>query len=512
MAAKEPIYKPQEEAELIRQIWSLELADNLEKFVEFVYPWGKQGTPLEHKRGPRKWQRKILRNITAHVRKNKSLLPELYEVLQLGRASGRGIGKSALLGWIVHWFMSTRVGGAVQISANGESQLEKITWPEVSKWFNLSINSHWFEVSSTKVAPAAWFSELVKRDLKIDPKAWSCDAKLWSKENPDAFAGLHNGVGILLIFDEASGIPDEIYAVSQGFWTELTPDRYWICFSNPRRNSGYFYEIFNAKRNFWDADEIDARTVEDTDKKVYQQIIDEYGADSNEARVEIYGQFPLDDDQSFINPTIVKEAQKRQPYNDDTASITMGVDPAGSGADQTVVAIRQGRDLLELVRWQGLDTMSTVGRIAELIDEHKPAICAIDCGGLGAGIVDRLKEQGYKIREVNFGWSSSDQRMYVNKRAEIWGKMREWIRTASVPEDKRLLADLTGVKSIMTSTGAIQLESKKDLRARGLPSPDSGDALALSLAFAVANREKKNILPKSRYFERGSASASWMGS
>lgn len=116
---------------------------------------------------------------------------------------------------------------------------------------------------------------------------------MWSSENPDAYAGVHNYDGVMVIFDEVSGIDDAIWAVTAGFFTENTPNRFWLAFSNPRRNTGYFYECHNSKRDFWQTKIVDARTVEGTDKAVYQQIIDEYGADSSQAAVEVYGDFPL---------------------------------------------------------------------------------------------------------------------------------------------------------------------------------------------------------------------------
>jgi hypothetical protein len=129
---------------------------------------------------------------------------------------------------------------------------------------------------------------VVERDLKKGTRYWSVEGRLWSEENPDSYAGVHNHDGVMVIFDEASGIPDPIWSVTAGFFTENTPNRFWFAFSNPRRNEGYFYECFNAKRNFWTTQSIDARQVEDTDKAVYEQIIEEYGADSPQARIEVY--------------------------------------------------------------------------------------------------------------------------------------------------------------------------------------------------------------------------------
>jgi hypothetical protein len=324
---------------------------------------------------------------------------------------------------------------------------------------------------------------------------------------------VHNHDGMMLIFDEASGIPDAIWSVGAGFFTENILDRYWFAFSNPRRNQGYFFECFNAKRNFWDTEKVDARTVEDTDKQVYEQIIEEYGADSNQACVEVYGEFPSAGEDQFIAPNLVNDAIKREPHKDMTAPVVMGIDPARGGADNTVIAVRQGRDLIAIRRYSGEDTMMIVGRVIDAIEEFKPTLVAIDEGGLGYGILDRLNEQRYKVRGVNFGWKAKNSIMWGNKRAEIWGAMREWLKSASIPDDRQLKSDLTGPMKKPNSSGTIFLEGKKEMRARGLASPDAADALAVTFAYPVAHREYRESAPRRSYNGKGvDFNLSWMGS
>lgn len=216
-------------------------------------------------------------------------------------------------------------------------------------------------------------------------------------------------------------------------------------------------------------------------------------------------------DDQFISPTAVDDAFKREPYKDINASIVIGVDPARGGADSTVIVVRQGRDLLAVKRYRGEDTMEIVGRVIDAIEEYKPALVVIDEGGLGYGILDRLTEQRYKVRGVNFGWKSKNPIMYLNKRAELWGMMKDWLRTASIPVDRLLKSDLTSPKVKLNSSGAIQLEGKKEMKARGLASPDAADALAVTFAFPVAQREvrEKSV---NRQYSSQSMSTSWMGS
>ena len=510
--AQQPIYSPDDEQLLMSHLWSPKLKDDPEAFVRYAFPWGQPNTPLEHFKGPRTWQRKVLRRLKTHIEANKGVVD--FSNLRLAVASGRGIGKSALVSWIVIWMLTTRIGSTTIVSANSEAQLRSVTWAEITKWLAMTINSHWFEISATRVLPAKWLADLVERDLKKGTRYWAAEGRLWSEENPDAYAGVHNADGVLVIFDEASGIPDPIWAVSAGFFTENTPNRFWFAFSNPRRNSGYFYECFNAKRAFWQTENIDSRTVEDTDKQIYEQIIAEYGEDSPQARVEVYGEFPSAGEDQFIGASAVDDAASRPRYKDETAPIVIGVDPARGGADATVIVVRQGRDLVAIKRYHGEDTMTTVGRVIDAIEEYRPALTVIDEGGLGYGVLDRLKEQRYKVRGVNFGWKSSKPVMWGNKRAEMWGAMKDWLKTASIPNDRQLKADLTGPMKKPDSSGTIYLEGKKEMKSRGLASPDAADALAVTFAFPVASRESGYERATKRsegYSPRVAAATGWMG-
>lgn len=511
MPAYKPPHTPEDEQKLMATLWSPEYADDPYAFVMMAYPWGVPGTPLAKKKGPRRWQQALLMRLRDVIAENKKIGAEFdmraalrliaedeepgYKVYRCARSSGRGPGKSAVVSWLGHWFISTRIGSTTTISANTESQLRTVTWGEMSKWFTMAINAHWFDVAATKITPKQWLVDLVERDLKKGTRYWAVEGKLWSEENPDGYAGIHNHDGMLLIFDEASGIPDSIWPIAEGFFTEPVLDRYWFAFSNPRRSIGAFYECFHSQRDYWDAEIIDVRTVEGTDKAVYQQIIDKHGADSYQAHVEVYGEFPPQTEETFISPGLVREAQARPRWNDPSAPLIMGIDPS-RGGDNTVIVVRKGRDLVHMQRFKIPDTMRVVGKIIEAIREWKPQLTVMDEGGLGYGILDRLNEQGYRVRGVNFGDDAYNPKMYKNRRAEMWGDMKEWLKTASIPDDRDLRVSLCSPKSDADSMGAIQLESKKAMRTRGLASPDEADAIAVTFAYPVAAEVGKMKQPK----------------
>ena len=136
-----PIYRSDEEQRLMVELWAPALADDPEAFVLFAFPWGQKNTPLHKFKGPRKWQREVLRDIKTHIANNQGKIQ--MDTLREAVSSGRGIGKSALVSWLVLWMLTTRIGGSVIISANSESQLRSVTWAELTKWSAMAINNHW---------------------------------------------------------------------------------------------------------------------------------------------------------------------------------------------------------------------------------------------------------------------------------------------------------------------------------------------------------------------------------
>jgi hypothetical protein len=171
------IYSAEDEQELMARLWAPAIKDNPLAFVMFTFPWGQPGTPLEHFKGPRKWQREVLQTIADHIKANNGKTD--FDTLRHAVSSGRGIGKSALVSWITIWMLSTRIGSTTIISANSESQLRSVTWAEITKWLAMSLNSHWFEVSATRLMPAKWQTELVERDLKKGTRYWGVEGRLW---------------------------------------------------------------------------------------------------------------------------------------------------------------------------------------------------------------------------------------------------------------------------------------------------------------------------------------------
>ncbi len=484
---------PAQERELMIELWRPERAEDLLAFVRFVYPWGQPGTPLEHIKGPRKWQCEDLDEISQAIADNKNVLEMglLPTVFQKSTVSGRGPGKSATVSWLVHWMLTTNIGSTTIVTANTEAQLRTKTWPEIGKWHTLALNSHWFERTALSLKPMPWFEAEVKRQLKIDTGYYYAQAQLWSEDNPDGFAGAHNPLGMQVIFDEASGIHEKIWGVTEGFFTEPVLHRYWHVYSNGRRPSGAFFETHHKNRQFWRTRQLDSRTVEGTDPTVYQRIIDQNGEDSDAARVEVYGMFPKQGERQFISRNAVVGAMDRELNPDPYAPLIMGVDIARFGNDSTVIRWRQGRDARSIppVKVKGADSIAVENLIAEWIDKTNPDGVCIDAGNTGSAVCDGLKARGYKVHEVWFGSASPDE-AWADLRTWMWAQVRDWLPGGCLDRSEALLTDLPAPEyDFVGRSSTVRLESKEHMKDRGFASPDEGDALACTFAKKFARKD-----------------------
>jgi hypothetical protein len=488
-------YSAADEKKLMARIWDPEIADNPYNFVMFTFPWGKAGTPLANFKGPKTWQIDDFLAIAEHIKQNryrisKGIEPKVY---MQATVSGRGPGKSAELAMLTYWMMSVNIGSSTIITANNETQLKTRTMAEVGKWHTMAINSHWFDRQAMALKPAPWFEQAVKNQLKIDTGHYYAQAQLWSEENPDGFAGVHNQHGVMVEFDEASGVPSPIWTVTEGFFARPVLHRYWLAASNGRRNTGAFFECFHKDRARWRRNQIDARKVEGAALEVLNGIISKYGEDSDEARTEVLGQFPKKGDKQFIPRDYAEDARTRLlPIPPDLhAPLIMGVDIARFGDDKSVIRWRQGRDArsIKAQEYRGLDNVQMADVVSSWIDRTKPDAVNID-GGNGSGVIDILKHRGYKVNEILFGSKPNDPKWY-NKRTEIWADMRDWLPTGCIDDNQELVDDLVNPEYEYPGNGDRQsLETKDHMKDRGIASPDAGDALALTFAVRVNRKDQ----------------------
>ena len=491
------------EQELLTRVLSFKY--DPEAFVEYVFPWGVEGKPLVNFDGPRQWQRDDLRLVADHVNTDRELqrlgLPP--RPLYMARSSGRGPGKSALLSMLNLWMASCWLGGTGIVTANTEAQLRTRTMAELGKWHTMMLNRHWFEKTSMALRPAQWFKELVEKQLGIDTQYYYVEGQTWSEDNPDAFAGAHSQIAMMLTMDEASGIGDPIWNVSEGFFTDLAPLRLWIAISNPRQTSGRFYDCFHTDRAFWNTRTIDSRTVEGIDGGVYERIADKYGEDHDVTRVEVKGEFPKSGEDTVVSLGLVEDAVKRAVEPTRNNKLIWGLDVARFGMDRTVLAKRQGNVLLEKpIWWRGKDLMQTVGKITDMYErlpvQHRPDMIVVDAIGIGAGVVDALRQNNLPVKGVNVSESPSVGDRFMRLRDDLYWRMREWFESMSVsiPEGcDELIGELVMPRYEYRQNGKIKVETKQDLKKRLGRSPDVADAFMLT--FAVNDAKLSYNMPES---------------
>lgn len=451
-------------------------------FVEDGFPWGEEGSILADEDGPDAWQVEVL----SMVRDKLITVADAISVLQVAVASGHGVGKSALVAWLILWAFTTKPDTRGIVTANTDTQLRTKTWAELSKWFGLFIGKGKFRVTATAI-----FS----RDHST-AMTWRIDQTPWSKETLEAFAGLHNkGKRILIVYDEASAIPDLVWETTEGALTDKDTEILWFVFGNPTRNTGRFRECFGKFRHRWERRQVDSRTARVTNKAQIAKWVKDYGEDSDFVRVRVRGVFPRAGSMQFIPGDLVEAAIKREALSTIADPLVIGVDVARFGDDKSVIIVRKGRDARThpMVKLRGSDLMATAARVFAVWQELRADALFVDDGGVGGGVTDRLRQLGVPVIGVNFGGKpdriSYDGAglKYANKRAEMWGNMRSWLESGgALPDDNEIVDDLTGVEYGYDAANNIQLERKADMKKRGLASPDIGDALALTFAYPVA--------------------------
>lgn len=445
-------------------------------FVMFAFPWGVAGTRLAKQQGPDDWQIEVLVTLGEMLRAGIGLSDALPVLLAV--ASGHGIGKTALISWIILWFISTRAHPQIVVTAGKKDQLMGKTWRELAKWHRMSINAAWFEWRATKLENVLY------------PETWNAVAIAWSKNAPENFAGTHEE-HVLVIFDEASAIDDCIWEVTDGAMT--TPGAIWIAFGNPTRNNGRFAQCFGKFRALWKTWHIDSRTAKMANRRLLDMWVELYGEDSDFVRVRVRGQFPRAGDLQFISSEDTAAAVGRPAVGFEAYGRVLSMDVARHGMDQSVILCRQGRKITKIKKMRIPDLMQLAARAAEEIDAFKPDTVFVDATGMGWGVVDRLRQLNYtNVIGVQVGEKALNPDRFNDRRAELWYAMREWIQDGgSLPNDQELIDELTSVEYGFDGNQRYVIESKDDMKARDLPSPDTADALALSFCAPVAPTRKK---------------------
>ena len=412
------------------------------------------------------WQKELLEAVNNGERK-------------LSVRSGHGVGKSTAASWLMLWFLLTRYPVKIVVTAPTSAQLFDALFAELKRWIN-------------QLPPPLKDILDVKSD-RVSHKAAPSEAFISCRtsraETPEALQGVHSE-NVLLICDEASAIPEAVFEAAAGSMSGANAST--VLLGNPTRSSGFFFETHHRQAAEWWTRKVSCADSPRVSENYIQEMAMRYGEESNAFRVRCLGDFPNRDDDTAIPLELVEAAQTREVEVLEDEPIIWGLDVARFGSAKSVLCKRQGRKILALTSWQNLDLMQLAGAIVaefeSLHPRHQPQRICIDSIGVGGGVTDRLRELGLPAIGVNTSEAPGLRQTYLNLRAELWFKLKAFLeaRDCSIPKDDNLLAELVAVKYKFTSSGKLQIESKDEMKRRGLASPDHGDAVCLTFAVEAA--------------------------
>jgi hypothetical protein len=429
--------------------------------------------------------------------------------------SGHGSGKTFVMALAAIWWLCTHwlkgEGCSVIVTSPSSSNLTTVFLAQLSKCLDLLpkyYRDH-FEITSE----AVYQNE--------DTRGWRLDLRTARKDNPDAMAGQHN---VLFLIDEWSGVPIEIYRVIEGAMSDEGSRILGI--GNPIRRSGWGYEAFTKNKKLWKLfhincgeythdkeyttvwydilgnEQIDVNNGR-VDPKEVQKWLDISGGntDGYDFRIRVAGEFPMAGKNQFISLKLIEPCFKTDFHEGQSKAHTLGLDPATSGGDDIALVHRWGSNLMSVKTWQQEDTRKIAYEVRDWLNsegkQYKFKFIAVDAIGDGKGVYDSLREMhesgDLKNLEVVFQYKSSyeanNKERFDRLRDESWSKMRDWFINEKphfsrqyTNQCEELREELVGLTSDFTTHGKLKLESKKDLRKRGIKSPNIADALGMTFS------------------------------
>lgn len=395
-------------------------------------------------------------------------------------ASGHGVGKSFTAATAALWWLYSFSPSLVLTTAPSRRQVESILWKEIRLLWKFSARPLPGRLLNTRV------------DASATQSAFGFTAT-----EPENAAGQHCP-NLLLIIDEASGVADDLFEVLHGALTSGNCAQLWI--GNPTRPAGEFYECFHGQRkrgaktfhiSCYDSPNVGLPPGTDppfpglvTEQWIAERLAD-WGEDSDPFRIRVKGLFPKNDPQSLF-PLTWLEAAEESGLTETEEPIIMGLDVARYGTCETVAAVRQGENLLRIDAWSGVDLMRTVGRALAICEEMRCARIVVDAVGMGAGVVDRLREL-HRVPVLAFesGERAQNAERFRRRRDEAYWGLRTRYEEGRLKHGAKwpvLIGQLTKLRYGYSSSGQVEVETKDQLLRRGSASPDWADAVMLAFA------------------------------
>ena len=419
--------------------------------------------------------------------KQREVLSALVKHRRVAVKSGNGLGKGFCAAVALLWFIHAHKDAAIALStAPTFRQVRHVLWRQVRRLYRPNA-----QLLGGKMLDTRW-------EISDDRYAMGLSA-----ENADQFQGFHSP-NMLIVVDEAEGVSDEIYEAIEAVMT--TADPLLLLIGNPTTVTGAFRRAFYEERQLYHNITISAldspnvlagKTVVPglTSARWVEERRETWGEDNPIYRARVLGEFPDQAEDTLIGLSDVEAAAQRWKAEkegvagetegetiDIPGEVVLAVDVARFGSDRSVILRRQGSRVLEIRTFRDMDTMQLAGWVAAAIRETSPERVCVDEIGVGAGVVDRLKEQGHPVKGINVARRARQERLFANVRAEGYWRLKELFATGeiSIPDDHQLMGELAALRYSFDSQGRVLMESKEAMRQRGLPSPDKADALMLA--------------------------------
>lgn len=411
---------------------------------------------------------------------------------RVGFSACAGPGKSAELAWVGLWWLDCHFDAQGIAASVTRDNLRDGLWKELATWYG--------KAPQLQAAFEFQGQRIVHRER---PDTWWLAARGWAKDadanaQASALGGFHTKYPLFLL-DEIGTLPDAVLVTAERIFTGGTATARLVAAWNPESTDGAAYRVSTRDRKRWTiipitGDPDDPKRSPRVSIEWARQQIADWGRENDWVRVNVLGQFPRTASDKLLGPDEVTAAMQRGARKEDFQDEpkVMGLDVALFGGDRSVLTMRQGVMCWQPSVWRGLGPSDLADRVAMLATKHEPDLIFIDVtGGYGQGVYEDLTKLGFPCRRVDFGGSASDRR-FLNKRAEMWWLAAEWVKAfGCLPPDPELAGELTAPSYRFKPTGkrtAFSLESKDDLKARGLPSPDKADSLVLTFAAPVMKR------------------------
>lgn len=419
-----------------------------------------------------------------------------YTERRIAERSGNGVGKTAALAWCVVNHFITEFPQVTACTAPNQTQMFDALYPEVIRWFDRL--PEW-----VKLAFEVKAESIEHRKKPNDSFVTFATAR---PENPEALSGKHCEQGsVLLVADEGQGVHERVYLAAAGSMSGRRTK--FLMAGNPVYTEGLFFDAHTklARKEAktagdWLSIHVNAETCKRVTEDFKQEKIRRFGIDSNAYRIFVLGEFPTSNENTIIPLADILAAQVREIADERSVPMVWGVDVARFGSDRTALVKRRGKVVPEVPKgWRGKDTMQTVALLHEewqaTSTPDRPIRIFVDVIGIGSGVVDRLREMGLPVVGVNVAEASASKDQYFNLKAELWFKAKEWFaaKDCKIPKDDlnpggiALGSELAAPRYDFTKPkNKLMVEGKKELRDRGLPSPDYADAFILTLSSSFA--------------------------